>query len=169
MSRRHIGAGLCIGIGGVRVDRAVAARILEAVSNHAVEAAIHAAEQVTHADNDARHALSHELEDARYEVALAARRYDAVDPSERLVARELEARWNAALERVGHLQERLTRMDAGVAGRPPIDRAALMAVAHDLPAAWNAPSTNARTKQRLTRLLIQEVVIDLDESSNELS
>jgi DNA invertase Pin-like site-specific DNA recombinase len=163
----HVGAGLCIGIGGVRVDRAVAARMLDAVSDQAVEAAIRAAEQVAHADDDAKAALTRELEDAKYEVTLAARRYEAVDPTKRLVARELEHRWNTALERVAQLEERLGRMVTGAANRPPIDRAALMALAHDLPAAWNAPSTDARTKQRLTRLLIQEVVLDLDESANE--
>jgi DNA invertase Pin-like site-specific DNA recombinase len=106
----HVGAGLCIGVGGVRIDRAVAARLLEAVSGHAVEAGIRAAEQVGHADDDTKAALSRELEDARYEVTLAARRYEAVDPTKRLVARELEARWNAALERVATLEERLRRL-----------------------------------------------------------
>jgi hypothetical protein len=93
----HIGSWLCIGIGGLRVDRAVAAQIVETVSGHAVEAAIKAAERVAKADDEVRQALSHELEEARYEASLAARRYEAVDPTKRLVARELETRWNAAL------------------------------------------------------------------------
>jgi DNA invertase Pin-like site-specific DNA recombinase len=163
----HVGAGLCIGIGGVRVDRAVATQILEAVSAHAVEAAIRAAEQASQADNDVRLALRRQLEEARYEASLAARRYEMVDPAKRLVARELEARWNAALECVAQLEERIRRLETEETARPNIDRTALMALAHDLPAAWNAPSTDTRTKQRLTRILIQEVVIDLDDASNE--
>lgn len=111
--------------------------------------------------------LARELEEARYEASLAAKRYEVVDPTKRLVARELEARWNASLERVAQLQERLDRLDADRAGRPPIDRAALMALAYDLPSAWNAPGTDPRTKQRLARILIQEVVIDLDDEPNE--
>ena len=51
--------------------------------------------------------------------------------------------------------------------RPPVDRASLLALAHDLPAAWNAPNTNDRTKQRLTRILIQEVVIDQKDDAKE--
>jgi len=163
----RVGTGLCVGIGGVRVDRAVATRLLEAVSDHAVEAAIRAADRVAQADNDVRRALMHELEEARYEASVAARRYEVVDPTKRLVARELEARWNAALERVAELEERTTRLEASAMARPSIDRAALMTLAHDLPVAWNAPSTDARTKQRLTRILIQETVIDLDEAANE--
>ena len=105
------GAELCIGIGGVRVDRAVAAQLLEAVSDHAVEAAIRAAEQAGRADDEIRQALSRELEEARYEASLAARRYEVVDPAKRFVARELESRWNTALERVAELEARMARMD----------------------------------------------------------
>lgn len=163
----HVGAILCVGIGGVRVDKAVAASIFEAVSAHAVEAAIRAAQQTSRADDDVRRALACELEEARYDASLAARRYEVVDPTKRLVARELEARWNAALERVAQLEERVALLDREAASRPMIDQAQLMTLAHDLAAAWNAPGTDMRTKQRLTRILIQEVVIDLDDGTNE--
>src|SRR5215212_6418599 len=163
----HVGAGLCVGIGGVRVDRAVAAKILEAVSDRAVEAAILAADRVAQGVRDVRQAVARELEEARYEAALEARRYDLVDPAKRHVARELEARWNAALERVAQLERRLAGLEADAASRPRIDRDALMRLAHDPPAAWNAPTTDARTKQRLTHMLVEEVVIDLDDAANE--
>jgi hypothetical protein len=162
-----VGGWLCIGIGGVRIDRAVVAQIVQAVSKHAVEAAIWAANQSVKADNDIRHAMCRELEEARYEALLAARRYEAVDPTKRLVARELECRWNTALERVAHLEDRIARHDTAATLRPKIDRPALMSLARDLPTAWNSPGTDARTKQRITHLLIREVVIDLDDSTNE--
>jgi DNA invertase Pin-like site-specific DNA recombinase len=165
--RAHVGGSLCLGIGGARVDRAIAARILEAVSPLAIDAAIQAAERVAEADRDVRQALTHELDEARYEASLAARRYEAVDPAKRLVARELEARWNAALERSAELERRLDHLQGATASRPQIDRSSLMELAHDLPAAWNAPTTSARARQRLTRILIQEVVIDLDDASHE--
>jgi DNA invertase Pin-like site-specific DNA recombinase len=163
----HVGAGLCIGIGGVRVDKAVLAQLLEVASEPAIAAAVLAAEQASRADDDVRQAHERELEEARYEVALAARRYEVVDPTKRLVARELEARWNAALERVAQLEERIARLTVQASGRPEIDRAALLTLAYDLPAAWNAPSAEAKTKQRITRILIQEVVIDLDDAAND--
>ena len=163
----HVGAGQCIGIGGVRVDHAIATHIMEAISPLAVEAAIHATQQVIQTDDDVRKATRRELEEARYEASLAARRYEAVDPTKRLVARELESRWNIALERVAQLEQRLARMDADASSRPEIDREGLLALAHDLPAAWNAPGATMRTKQRLTRILIQEVVVDLDDAAHE--
>jgi DNA invertase Pin-like site-specific DNA recombinase len=163
----HVGVGLCIGIGGIRVDRAVAAAILDAVSDRGVEAAIRAADHAARAANDVRQAMCRALEDARYEVSLAARRYDLVDPAKRHVARTLEARWNAALERVAQLEQSIARLDHDAASAPKIDRATLMQLAHDLPAAWNAPTAAPRTKQRLTRILIKEVVITLDDANNE--
>ena len=163
----HVGAGLCIGIGGVRIDRAVALQILDAVSGRAVEAAILASEQVERSQKEVIAAVERELEAAHYDASLAARRYELVDPAKRHVARELEARWNAALERVAELERRLDDLKAQSATRPKIDRARLLQLAHDLPAAWNAPSADTRTKQRLIHILIREIVCDLDDASNE--
>ena len=163
-----VSTSACIGIGGVRVDRAVASALLESVSDHAVAAALQAEERFAHAQNDVRRAVMQELEAAQYEASLAARRYEAVDPAKRLVARELESRWNSDLERVAQLEERLAIVDAELAQRSPIDRAALMALAQDLPSVWNAPLADARTKQRIVRILIHEVVIDLDDASDEV-
>jgi len=163
----HVGAGLCIGIGGVRVDRAVALQILDAVSDRAVEAAILASEQVERSQREVVAAVERELEAARYDASLAARRYELVDPAKRHVARELESRWNAALERVADLEHRLDGLKAQSATRPKIDRERLLQLAHDLPAAWNAPSADTRTKQRLIHIVIREIVCDLDDASNE--
>jgi DNA invertase Pin-like site-specific DNA recombinase len=163
----HVGVGLCIGIGGVRIDRAVALQILEAVSDRAVEAAIFASEQAERSRKDIIAAVERELEAARYDASLAARRYELVDPAKRHVARELEARWNSALERVAALERRIAELSAMSATRPKIDRARLLQLAHDLPAVWNAPSTDTRSKQRLIHILVQEIVCDLDQVTNE--
>jgi DNA invertase Pin-like site-specific DNA recombinase len=163
----HVGAGLCIGIGGVRVDRAVALKMLEAISNRAVEAAIFASDQVERSQKDIIAAVERELEAARYEASLAGRRYELVDPQKRHVARELEARWNNALDRVAALERRIEELSAISAARPKIDRARLLQLAHDLPAAWNAPSSDTRTKQRLIHILVQEIVCNLDDATNE--
>jgi len=163
----HVGAGLCIGIGGLRIDRAVASQILEAVSDRAVEAALLAADQVDRSRQEVVAAIERELEAARYEASLAARRYELVDPAKRHVARELEARWNGALERVNQLEQKRDGLYAAAATKPAIDRAQLFKLAHDLPAAWNAPSTDTGTKQRLIHILVQEIVCDLDDTANE--
>jgi DNA invertase Pin-like site-specific DNA recombinase len=163
----HVGPGLCIGIGGVRIDRAVALQILEAISHRAVEAAIFASDQVERSRKDIIAAVERELESARYEASLASRRYELVDPQKRHVARELEARWNTALERVSGIERRIKELAATSVARPRIDRQRLLQLAHDLPAAWNASSADTRTKQRLIHILVHEVVCDLDNVTNE--
>ncbi len=163
----HVGVGLCIGIGGVRVDRAVAMQILEAVSDRAVEAAIFASDQVERSRRDVIAAIERDLEGARYEALLASRRYELVDPAKRHVARELEARWNDALERVGVLERKIKDLSALSEARPVIDRGRLLQLAQDLPTVWNAPSTETRTKQRLIHILVQEIICDLDDATNE--
>jgi DNA invertase Pin-like site-specific DNA recombinase len=163
----HVGSGLCIGIGGVAIDQAVAMQVLEAVSDRAVEAAIFAAEQVDRSKQDVAAALERDLEGTRYDASLAARRYELVDPAKRHVARELEARWNAALERVHELENKLTNARSTASARPRVDRALLLKLAADLPSAWNAPTTDVRSKQRLVHILIKEIILDLDENTHE--
>jgi DNA invertase Pin-like site-specific DNA recombinase len=163
----HVGSGLCIGIGGIRVDRAVVERLLEAVAEPAVDAALLAADQTVRAADDVRRAIGRELEEARYEASLAERRYDHVDPAKRHVARELEARWNASLERVAALERRTARLDDELEARPRVDREVLLRLARDLPRVWNAVETDARAKQRIVRLLIEEIVVDLDDEAHE--
>jgi hypothetical protein len=141
--------------------------MLEAVSDHAVEAAILAAEKVAAEDDALTTALGRDLEAARYDASLAARRYDLVDPAKRHVARELEARWNTALERVAALERRIATAHTSAVARPEVDRDALMRLAGDLPAAWNAPTADNRARQRLTHILVREVVIDLDDATHE--
>ena len=112
--------------------------------------------------------MQRELEQARYEASLASRRYESVDPQKRLVARELEARWEAASQRVRALETRLGELNTASTARAPVDRDTLLALARDLPAVWNDAGTSAQSKQRLVRVLIEEVVVDLDDASHEV-
>lgn len=163
----HVGAGLCIGAGGRGIDAAVANQLLEAVSGQAVQAALLAGQQAAKAQETVRLAVERELEEARYAADLAERRHEHVDPAKRHVARTLEARWNAALERVAAVEQKLGRLAAEISSKPGIDPAILMQLASDLPFVWNAAGTDARARQRLVRLLIEEVVIDIDAKKNE--
>src|SRR5215471_20435792 len=115
-----------------------------------------------------RRAAEMELEQARYEARLAERRYEAVDPEQRLVAAELEARWNAALQKVCDLEKKLRARasDPEAIAIPP--KEVLLSLAQDLPAVWNAPSTDMRLKQRIVRILIREIVVDIDEEKREI-
>jgi DNA invertase Pin-like site-specific DNA recombinase len=162
------GADWCISFGGLKPDRAVAAEILKAVEGNAIEAALEVAERVAEQQRQRERSLSLELEQARYEAHLAARRYEAVDPDNRLVAAELEARWNAALLAVGEVEQRLrhNELPANVTRIP--DKETLCSLAQDLPAAWNSSATDMRLKQRILRILIEEIIADVDEPNTEI-
>lgn len=163
------GAAWCISFGGLRPDQAIAAEVLKAVEGNAVEAAVAAAARIAEQRRQQRHALALELEQAQYEARLAARRYEAVDPDNRLVAAELEARWNAALRSVGEVENRLRQIETTSEGSAKIpDKETLLSLAQDLPAVWNAGSTDMRLKQRIARILIQEIVADVDDSTREI-
>jgi DNA invertase Pin-like site-specific DNA recombinase len=158
----------CITFSGLGVERAVAGEVLRAISGNAVEAAVEAAEKMRQQVGEQRRSVELELEQARYEARLAERRYEAVDPERRLVAAELEARWNTALQKVQALDERLRDFDdAGKALAIP-DKEILLSLAQDLPAVWDAPGTEAGLKQRIVRILVEEVVVDVDEEKQDI-
>jgi hypothetical protein len=117
---------------------------------------------------DLRTAIELELEQARYEARLAARRYESVDPDQRLVAAELEARWNTALQKVKGLESKLHDFDHESQSVPAPSKQTLLSLAQDLPAIWNSPSTDMRLKQRIVRILIREIIVDVEEKSREV-
>jgi excisionase family DNA binding protein len=162
------GEDWCISFGGLRIDEAIALQILNAISGNAIEAALEAAEQLRRQRQEQRKTLDLEVEQARYEARLAARRYENIDPENRLVAAELEARWNAALMRVQELDNKLLQFDAGDGLTPLPDMEVLLSLAQDLPAIWNAPACDMRLKQRIVRILIHEIVADVDENNHEV-
>ena len=117
---------------------------------------------------DLRTAVELELEQARYEARLAARRYESVDPDQRLVAAELEARWNAALQKVKGLESKLDEFDYDGQSVSAPNKQTLLSLAQDLPTIWNSPTTDMRLKQRIVRILIREIIADVDEKSREV-
>ena len=118
--------------------------------------------------DQARDALLRDLEAARYAADRAFRQYDAADPENRLVAGELEARWNRALARVAEVEGRIADHDAAAPRRPALEPISFAALAEDLEAVWTAPTTDARLKKRIVRTVIREAVADLDDETAEI-
>jgi hypothetical protein len=157
----------CIAFGGLRVDDAIEDALLGVVGPGASAAAV-AAEQEGGQRRDQVHAaFLRDLEAARYTADRAFRQYDATDPANRLVAGELEARWNKALARVAEVESKIVVHDAA---RPMLapDPASLATLATDLRTVWAAPTTDARLKKRIVRTLIQEVIADVDPEAAEI-
>src|SRR5262249_46017595 len=134
----------------------------------AVEAAVLASEQIAHQQDDVQKALRCDLEAARYEAQRAQKQFDAVDPENRLVADELERRWNQALERVRQLEQRLDEQTSGVTDEARATVEEFQNLAADLEAIWHGRHADARLKKRIVRTLIQEVIADIDAAAGEI-
>jgi DNA invertase Pin-like site-specific DNA recombinase len=157
----------CIAFGGLRVDDAIENALLAVVGPGAVAAAVSAEHEAMERRDQVRDALMRDLEAARYAADRAFRQFDATDPANRLVAGELESRWNKALARVAEVEGKITAHDAEKAV-PAVDPASLATLATDLKSVWTAPTTDARLKKRIVRTLIHEMVADIDEESAEI-
>jgi DNA invertase Pin-like site-specific DNA recombinase len=165
--RQMHGIDACIAFGAFRVDLAVGAEILLVVEPLATEAALMAEHEAATQLDERRRALELERQQAEYEAKLAERRYQKVDPDNRLVAAELETRWNDAITRLRECEAKLLENTTQNA-RPSVERDALLELAKDLDAVWRSPSADMRTKQRLVRALIEEIVVDLDDEKREI-
>jgi DNA invertase Pin-like site-specific DNA recombinase len=160
-AKGHLGLSRCQFFSGMRVDGAVGNEILRVVEEPAIEAALEAAARVERQDRDRERAIVLELEQAQYEARLAERRYEAVDPDKRLVASELEARWNAALTHVQDVRRKLSEARRETPGIEIPDKETLLALAQDVPTIWNDAVSDMRLKQRIARILIEEIVVDV--------
>jgi Recombinase zinc beta ribbon domain len=158
----------CIAFGGLRVDDAIEAVVLQVVEPGAIAAAVAAEAEVANRRDHARDALTRDLEAARYAADRAFRQYDSTDPANRLVAAELESRWNNALGRVTELQKRIAEHEAVSPDRPETTPQSFATLANDLRAVWSAATTDARLKKRIVRTLINEVVADIDAKAAEI-
>jgi DNA invertase Pin-like site-specific DNA recombinase len=139
----------CLRIGGKGIDEAVGDEILRVVEPGAIEAAQSAHKELHQKHTEVLEALSLELEGVRHEVDLARRQYDAVDPSNRLVADELENRWNTALEKAERIEERIANEKLLLEEAGLHDEKELLGLAEDLEEIWNNPTTDIRLKREL--------------------
>ena len=156
----------CTRVSGLRTDPAVAQHVLEVLTALALQAAIDAADQIEAGHDAALDQWRRQAEQARYAATRAERRYRAVDPENRLVARGLEAEWEAALQAAQDAEAELDRREAARPVRLSTgERAKLLVIAADLPALWAAPSTTDRDRKELLHTLLDDVVITADDTS----
>ena len=134
----------------------------------AIAAAVEAEAQAASRRDQVRDALVRDLEAARYGADRAFGQYDAIDPQNRLVAAELELRWNRALTRVSEIESRIAAHDAATSQPSLLSPIHVAALAADLKAVWSAPATDARLKTRIVRTVIHEVVADIDDEAAEI-
>jgi len=159
-ARMNHGTARCISISGLSIDATVSTEALRILKPLGFDAAVKAIEAQTSETSAAQRQLELSLQQARYEAAHARRQYDAVDPANRLVASELERRWNEALQAVHRIEGEIAAI---VAGKPPPlgerERQQLMQLGADLELAWSHPAATAATRKRILRTALNEIVV----------
>jgi hypothetical protein len=157
---QRLGGTWCQSLRGQRVDAAVAATLLTAMQPAQLELSIATLDQLEVRQRQIEQQWQMRLERALYAADLARRRFMAVDPENRLVARTLEREWNEKLTAVQEVEKACA---AAVAGMPrlasPAERERVLALAQDLPAVWQAPTTTHADRKRLLRFLIKDVTL----------
>ena len=143
------------------LDAAIVEQVLETLQPAELELALAALQELESRDRTILRQWQMRLERAEYEAALAERRYQEVDPSQRLVAATLEKRWNAALLQLEELKrqaDEFQHQKARVA--TPEQKAKVLALVRDLPRLWHAPTTQAKDRKRMLRLLIKDITVE---------
>ena len=154
--------GRCQHIAGPALDAYVTGQVLDAVAPAALEVSMAAAAQAEGERAMLGKLWRQRLERARYAVGRARRQYQLAEPENRLVARQLEADWEAALAEAGQLEADYQRFtEEQPAALSPAERAAIQALAADLPQVWHAPSTTQADRKELLRILIEDITVNV--------
>jgi DNA invertase Pin-like site-specific DNA recombinase len=154
-------AHLCQSMASKPIDAVVLTWFFEALAPAQLDIALQAIEQLQQERQALQQQWERQLEQAHYEVPLAQRQYDAVDPDYRLVAAELERRWNDKLDTLQKLEQAYTEAQRQAHFSVGADEQhAIQCLAQDLPALWQAPTTTDRERKQLLRYAIAEVQLD---------
>jgi hypothetical protein len=164
------GEPVCQSLAGQRLDALVSAQVFLALQPAALELHLAAAADVEQERQRLHEHWRQQVERARYQTDRAARQYQAVEPENRLVARELERRWEEALHAQRGLEEdyeRFCRSQPAVVSAAERDQ--IRSLAHDIPDLWNAATTTPADRQRLIRFLIEQVQVQVSGATDQVA
>lgn len=151
----------CLSVRTDLLDQAICEEIFKVLKPAELELAFAAMNELEQRDQTLMHQWQMRVERADYEAALAERRYEESDPSNRLVTGTLERRWNEALIRLEQIKAdaaQFQQRNARVATAE--QKAKVLALARDLPRLWRASTTQPKDRKRILRLLIKDITVE---------
>jgi DNA invertase Pin-like site-specific DNA recombinase len=159
----------CQSLSGAALESLVVERLLQVVSPASLELSLAATEDIERQRKQLDDHWQQRLARSCYEVEQARRQYAAVDPDHRLVARELERRWDEALRADDRLQADYARFQQDSPKQlSQHERAQIQALAEDLPALWRADSTTPEDRQTIARLLLEQVTVTVEGNTDRV-
>jgi DNA invertase Pin-like site-specific DNA recombinase len=158
----------CIRISADPIDQAISTRILEILQPEQIEIAFRAVQELERRSQAIDQQWRMRLERLEYQAQLAQRRYEEVDPSNRLVAGTLEQRWNEALQAIATAQAELNQhqQQQGLELTEE-QKGQLLALAKDLPQLWKSSSTTAQDRKRMLRLLVKDITVERQQANRK--
>jgi hypothetical protein len=163
------GGDVCQSLAGAVLESFVVKRLLQAVSPASVELSLAATAEIERERKQLDDHWQQRLTRSRYEVEQARRQYAAVDPEHRLVACELERRWDESLRADERLQADYDRFRRDCPAQlSPDEREQILALSQDLPALWHADSTTPEDRQMIARLLLEQVTVTVEGNTDRV-
>ena len=153
----------CMSVQCGYLDRAVETRLLEIVNKEQIDLALEAFEILQQRDQQISGQWKLRIQRAEYEVQLAQKQYDQVDPENRLVASTLERRWNDSLIELEKVKQQIAKLSHEQSLIASFERDQVLALARDLPRLWHAPETSSKDKKRILQLLIDDITVEKPE------
>lgn len=158
----------CMTVPAGLVDEAVVAKTLELLKPDQLRIALSAIEQLEYRESAMAQQWRMKIERANYEAELAQRRYEEVDPSNRLVAGTLESRWNDSLQRLNEVKQQSAEFEKQHSySLNESQKQKILRLAQDLPKLWHAKTTRSEDKKRILRLLISDVTVERPHGASE--
>ena len=153
------GGQYCLGFGGASVDRRLSQELLKVISPFGVEASLKAVAELRAGDVAQCATLSSKLEQLEYEARKAFEQYDAVDARNRLVAGELERRWNEKLEEVESTKRHLADLDTQRHLLSPDEEARIRWMGENFPEVWPSDHCPPTLKKMIFRTALEEIIV----------
>jgi DNA invertase Pin-like site-specific DNA recombinase len=158
--REALASRACLTVSSTALDQAITERLVSAITPVTIELALAALSSLEERDRDIGAQWRMQIERARYDAGLAERRYEAVDPSNRLIAATLETRWNDALQRLHGLEAELAAFERKTMRAVTVEqKQQILRLAKDFPRLWAAATTTPRDRKRILRLLVRDITV----------
>ena len=154
----------CLRVSSRPLDQAITERLLEIFNTDQLQLALAAQDELTKREATIRRQWEMRHERATYEANLAQRRYEQVDPENRLVASSLEQRWNASLEHIDEVQHQIEEFGRRQARTfTPEQRERILGLARGFPRLWNSSAISMKDRKRMLRLLVEDITVQQHE------
>ena len=158
--REALATRACLSVPSAPLDQAIADRLVSAVTPVTIKLALAALVNLEKRDQEIGAQWRMRIERARYEADLAERRYEAVDPANRLIAATLEKRWNDVMQRLHDLEEELAAFERKTLRAVTAEqKRQILQLAKNFPRLWSASTTSPRDRKRMLRLLVRDITV----------